>query len=184
MKKPLLPIVFVAFAGLGFGALASAEVEDFKASEKLDSRKMNAKFKEIGDRLVAAETRSTKSAYCGSTAATKGDLSGLGVAKGYVAARSACKSIAACGAASAHVCSGDEVVNAASLGAPMPTGRFQTGVAALSYGGAGILLDCSGWQTANQGAVGAFWNGRGELGGELTPAGGACEVEKPILCCN
>jgi hypothetical protein len=58
MKKPLLPIVFVAFAGLGFGALASADTLDFKPAERLDSSKLNARFAELSKRLGSLEASS------------------------------------------------------------------------------------------------------------------------------
>lgn len=183
MKNPLV-IVGIAAFGLGLGAVASAEVQSFAAGDRLEAAKLNANFKELNDRLAAAESRARqdKTTYCGSTAATRGDLSGVGTARGYPAARAACKAIGACGA-SGHVCSGEEVANAASLGAPMPSGRYQSGLAVQGYGGGGVYWDCMGWQQSGA-ASSPFWNGRGEAGGELTPAGGSCDVEKAILCCN
>jgi hypothetical protein len=37
--------LFVIFAGLGFGAIASADLPGFTKGEPLDSSKMNAKFR-------------------------------------------------------------------------------------------------------------------------------------------
>lgn len=187
MSRRFLASLFIVSFGLGLGALASAEVvPPFAAGDKLEASKLNTKFRDLEERLAAAEARgagSNRKAYCGSTAATKGDLSGLGSAKGYPAARAACKAIATCNGTTAHVCSGDEVVNDASLGFPMPSGRFQNGYAVQGYGGVGVNWDCMGWQQ-NGPASSPFWNGAGAPGGELTPAGGSCDVDKPLLCCN
>jgi hypothetical protein len=178
-----LTFAFVVAAGLGFGALASADITNFQAGQPVSAAGINANLSDLQSQ-VAAANKFTHKAYCGSTVATKGDLSGIGGQKGYGSARAACKTIATCGATAAHVCTADEITNDASLGSPMPSGRYQAGVAVLGYGGSGIFNDCSGWQGTSSGTVSPFWNGRGEAGGELTPAAVSCDVDKPILCCQ
>jgi hypothetical protein len=172
-------VVIVAL-GLGASAIALGVPNEFASGAPVTAKGINDNFKDLEARVAKLEARSggTASAYCGSTAPTKGDMSGLGSVKGYPGAREGC--VKACnGSATAHVCTGPETAFAASIGKPMPAGWTQNGIGGVTGYTTNLASnDCEGWQSA--GSFATYWNGPGEP----IPAGNSCSNERPMICCN
>ncbi len=105
--------------------------------------------------------------YCGSTGMTTGAIT-----NGYAGAKDLCET--ACSSATAHVCTGDEIVRSASTGTTMPEGRYQAGLACTL--GSMVLSDCASWTSSSSNLSGPYWSlGLGGLG---------CHVAMPLLCCD
>ena len=199
MKIRALVLPFVIAAGLGFGALASAAVLEFKASDPLTASGMNANFKDLNDRVSALEgkaiaRRGGKSysvgatTFCGKT--TIG-YSGSAVA-GYAGAKAKCEGVATC-SASAHLCGEDEIVRSLALGVDLtlaPNGwihGFGTVGANVAIGN--TSNDCNGFtKGVASGTASGFYgtnfsvNVEGNVG--ASPYMQPCEASLPLLCCD
>jgi hypothetical protein len=111
-------------------------------------------------------------AYCGSTAQTVGDMSGLGGPMGYAGAKQACQN--KCSPA-AHMCSAEELTRSAQLGIFPSTGWYASGVGHTSN--TQTVTDCDGWTTSAT-YSGGVYQPQGDPGYE------ACSIANPVLCCD
>ena len=146
---------------------------------------VNANFTSLDQRITALEAFRTQATadggyslgatYCGLTTGTTGAFTS-GALVGYAAARPLCQT--ACGATTAHMCVGDEIVRTYQLGKSIPvTGWYSGGVS--GYSPTTGAEDCTGWTEAAQ--LGAAWSANGTVG---NPSLGNCSTSQPILCCN
>jgi hypothetical protein len=165
---------------LAFGSVVTASPTTFAPGEPLGAAKLNSSLADADRRLAKLESRhDTGATYCGFTAtATKGDLSALAGAQGYVGAKAAC--VKTCGGSpTARVCSADDMVRSASNGMTIRNGWFAAGVAVpySSNGSVYYVTDCSAFTTASGTVMGQTW----------TPTGTNyhwCSEDYPVLCCD
>jgi hypothetical protein len=184
MKRALriaVPLVIVLGGSVAFAGVPTT----FKDGDPVSAQTMNENFASVDKRIGDIESRiSTKAStsyrlgasYCGSTPATKGDLSGVGGAgNGYAKARAACQT--ACGGStSAHMCLGEELVRAVALGVAVPAGWYES---AASTDAAGIEgYSCFGWISQEADRIAPFWRADG------APSRAACNTDKVVLCCD
>ncbi len=142
-------------------ATLSSSLTVFSTGNVVSSSAMNGNFSAINSRLGS---------YCGSTAATTGNLGG------YAAGRSLCQT--ACGNQAAHMCTMHEISISMQLGETIPAGWYS--VYARINGSGENLLDCQGWMS----------NSATERG--PSPPGGSphqpsllnCNTSVPVLCCS
>jgi hypothetical protein len=155
---------------LGVATVVIASPVQWGASETLTQAKMNAiTVLDVGG--VQYSAGPTK--YCGvSSQSYNGDLGG------YAGAKSICQ-VPCSSSLSAHMCSADEVLRSAQLGIEMSTGWFATGVVASVTSTVGTS-DCTGWESATGGNVGATWN----QAGSGSPSYTYCNAALPVLCCD
>jgi hypothetical protein len=192
----------VLSATLGFGALASAEVLDFKASEPLSAAKMNGNFKELADRIASLEAgkiiarRGNKSYSVGATTfCGKTTIGHAGAAVGgYGGAKTKCEGVANC-SASAHFCGEDEIVRSLALGIGIELGLATSGWI-HGAGGVGanvpvnqITNDCNGFTKGVPGGPASGFYGKSfsinvEGSAGASPFMYPCEYEVPLLCCD
>lgn len=85
-----------------------------------------------------------------------------------------------CGSSpTAHMCSAEEVIRLASVGAlAAPHGWYSTGTGSLAGGSINgqYYLDCNGWTSHNTYDHAIYWAGQA-----LT---GDCSDQRPALCCD
>lgn len=166
----------------------TADVEWIKSTQPLSATKLRALFDEAGNRLTALEsdvagisakpvvTKNGKqwslgATYCGITGVTDG------AAGGYATTKTLCEQPSTgCSSASAHVCTGEELVRSASSNIPLPPGGWYNRGERSIEGGAGAMDDCGGWTSNGGSTFGPFWS--------TTPSGAACNTTHPILCCE
>jgi hypothetical protein len=186
--KRLARLAVPAFVLFG-GSVAFAGVPTtFKDGDTLSAQAMNENFASVDARLGVVEGRvSTKASgaykagatYCGLTATTTGDMSGIGGSgSGYAKPRAPCQ--AACGGStSAHMCSGDELVRSAALGGAIPSGWYATAVGRLWTDHTVESQECDGYQSATAAQVGSWWAGTVNR-----PRNAYCSESHPVLCCD
>lgn len=112
--------------------------------------------------------------YCGSTAATNGQITG-----GYAGAKTLCESVVACSnSKSAHMCTADELVRSRQLQVNVPGGWYATGAYAYYAPSNTAMDDCNGF-TSNSATVDApAWSAT------ATPTLYSCSDVRPVLCCD
>lgn len=194
-KKRALLIGIPLFALFGLGAVAMAMVpHSFTNGQVLTATDLNDDFNALDTRLTAVETKrpiakvgtasySLDATYCGKTPSTSGSFAS-GLLKGWAAAKDLCQT--ACGAsATAHMCTGGELVRSAQMGIATTPGWFAAETAygtgqANSFG----EFDCEGW-TSNAATFVAYANyGPSWSSGPDYPNAQSCTVSSPILCCD
>jgi hypothetical protein len=188
-------VASVVIAVLGVGVAVAAPVNTFKDTDLLTAKAMNQNFVDLDARLSALDARvgtleafqsratvsgaySVGAKYCGKTASTPGNLSGLATpGAGYAKAKAACQ--VACGASTtAHMCTPEDLTRSAQVGTAIATGWFATGIWA-SYPTAGAVRDCLAWSTATSTDLGVAWDPA------LGPSGAAaCNTSLAVLCCD
>ena len=125
----------------------------FSTGDVLSASKMNADFADIdawrGHPVVThgGKQWSLGAAYCGSTAATNGQITG-----GYAGAKSLCET--ACASPSAHMCTAEELVRTVQMGAATGAGWYADGVSDSSGAPAS---DCNGWTSSATEVFGMNW---------------------------
>jgi hypothetical protein len=110
--------------------------------------------------------------YCGKTGTNPNPIGG-----GYTAVKGLCQT--ACGgAATAHVCTSDEMVRSAQLGVTLAQGWFAAGIGGRDGSpGSPYITDCHGFTDTT--SSGVTWN-PSYNGPDFSP----CTITLPILCCN
>jgi hypothetical protein len=174
-----LPIAVVMSAAL----LAQAYDTGWIASgETISASKLKASLDEIQTRLATIESGTKylattngkkytiNAAYCGVTTATNGAISYAGKS-GYPAAKSWCETI--CSSASAHMCTGEELLRFVSMDGMVPQSGWYSG----GFYNAG--RDCVGWTVTAATEYGAAWEPNPQR-----PSGTSCNVALGILCCD
>jgi hypothetical protein len=154
----------------------------FATGEVLSASQMNANFAYIdawrGHPVVTrgGQQWSLGAVYCGSTAATNGQITG-----GYAGAKALCQT--ACASPSAHMCTGEELVRSVQVGVGGVQGWYASGVGGLNVNPGGYMEtwgDCSGWTSSvssNTNIIEApSWNS--------LPGSSACNASVPVLCCD
>lgn len=166
-------------AALGVG-LAIAAPHQWKASDPLaaaDLNGLNVLTYTSDAGTVSYSVGPTK--FCGSTPFTTAgtiDYAGL---KGYAAAKKACETVPSCGnSVTAHMCTSEELVRTAQLGAPTESGWQSSGTVDVHTGG--TIADCWGWTQSQASLMGLTWNPPPAP----MPNGGPCSDLHPILCCD
>ncbi len=151
----------------------------FTPGEVLSSAQMNANFAEIDAwQAHPVVTKhgvqfSLAAIYCGLTPSTTGQIAG-----GYAGAKSMCQT--ACSSASAHMCTGTEIVATAEAGVTVP---FGSSVPGGWYSDS--PNDCYTW-TSGAGSgiqlLGPCWNNGADCyNGTYSEY---CTSSIPILCCD
>lgn len=175
----------IGSVGLG---LAVAQPHQWQANQTLqavDLNSLNVLDGGAGGTYSVGATR-----FCGITAPTQGDLSGVsGVGTGYVHAKHACEAVAACGnSLTAHMCTGDEVSRGLQLHAfaSLTSAHYwYSHPVAVPNGGTTYMDECKGW-TSNVGGTSAdvaqtiFI----DSSGNGQPNNEACDKTVAILCCD
>ena len=120
-------------------------------------------------RVAGSKRISLNAIHCGVTSTTF-----TGALGGYPGAKAACES--RCGSSSAHMCTPDEMVRTAQLGATMPSaeGWIAGGV---NTSGSATQSDCGGFTLATAGLDGLTFTG-------TAPGRVDCSASLPILCCD
>jgi hypothetical protein len=181
----------VLLATLGVG-VAFATPNKFQAGDPVSAEKLNQNFADIETRLASLETKKARitnaatgksvsvgAAFCGVTP-TPVVGSAIG---GYAKAAAACQAAAGCqGAATAHMCTGDELVRSRMLGLEVPSSWYSTGASNQSFYNTTehLLNDCYEWTSALPNQLGAQWN----AGGSGGPGFAGCASPAPIACCD
>lgn len=173
---------------IGGSAIAIAAVPNtFADGDVLSAEKMNANFTALDTRITALEQAkppapviqvgnkqySLDGVYCGSTAPVGGSIGG------YTGAKVLCEQ--ACGSSSsAHVCTPTEMVRTAQLAVPITNaGRIASGLHVLYPPNNYAINDCNGFTTGGASFYGAAWE---PVEGVATVY--ACNLSKPLLCCD
>lgn len=115
--------------------------------------------------------------FCGTTASVTGAVTAAGGLTGYRAAKRLCEQ--SCGSATAHHCTGVEIVRSQVLGMTngMPEGWIMQGHYAL-FGTTTPFDDCAGFTDGSATPVGATGMASGP--GNVR----ACPQSFPLLCCD
>jgi len=114
-------------------------------------------------------------------------VSGSGTVIGYRSAKVACESV--CNATAAHMCSSEEVIRSAQIGAvPIPPTGANYWVASGAWGfyspEAIFQRDCLGWTTNIHGELGGIAEVGGADGGEQIYINNVhCDTQLKIACC-
>lgn len=139
----------------------------FMDGDTLTAKSLNDNFTDIDSRLSKLETT-----YCGTTVTVTGQLD---AANGYMAGKTLCQGVAACGA-EGHMCTSMEMVNYTSTGgAAPPSGWVVTGQHASVANQA--MNDCEGFTKADPQVWGEVWQGN-------HPFASTCNNTHPVLCCH
>jgi hypothetical protein len=164
-------VLFAISAGAvaGASAVVWADVPNsFKSGDTLSAQKINDNFTALDKRVGAFEGHG----YCGATGVPVkgGDIGG------YVNAATQCKAVCpAASAATARMCTAQEMVRIASAGVKTDAGWISTGESVAASG----LYDCGGW-TATTGYAGGTWGTSAAAPGPDTTS---CINPFKILCC-
>ena len=176
-KRAAASVVSAGVLLLGFGSTVDAAPPGFTAGEPLSASKMNASFAEVDGRIARIEARigtdrqyAQNAIYVKATVPTPGDLTGLGVERGYAGARKACQQKT--GSQTAHVCTNEEVVRSLSLGIAVPVGKFANG--------SDYYSDCQAFSNAT--GIGARVYFTTSSPPYITTSG--CSTPEPLLCCD
>jgi hypothetical protein len=128
--------------------------------------------------------------WCGSAAATQGNISAYDPATrrsvtGYRAAKLLCEQADGCTGATAHMCSGTEMIRSAQLGL---LGAKQVEASWVSTGtgvsGSSVLAsaaDCNGWTNASSSAKATVWQAST---GTATAVALSCDQSVAVACCR
>jgi hypothetical protein len=194
--KRIAAAVAIPLVVLGGGAVAYANVpHTWKDGDLLTAKDLNGNFDDLDGRVAALDQRITKvealsakqtsngnysigATYCGATANTPGDLSGINAAGGgYAKAAAACRST--CSSPTAHMCTADELVRTKTLtGGPGASGWYATGVFAPRVNAASDwIMDCVSWANGTTDREGPVWVNYGA-------ASSTCDAANPVLCCD
>jgi hypothetical protein len=147
---------------------------------------LEAKATTLETRLAVLEKRMTGdgayslgASYCGMTASTKGDLSGISgtPGNGWGKVRAACK--ATCNSPTAHMCSTEELTRSAQIGLSNSTAGWYAGDFSYANSGTVPVQACEGW---TYGAGTQFAATYQQVGG--SPAYDYCNTSHPVLCCD
>jgi hypothetical protein len=114
--------------------------------------------------------------FCGVTSPVDGKIGS------YALAQQACASVANC-TASAHMCSGDELVRSAQMGnRPGVNGWYSLGAGiAGTTNSPEVPTDCVGWTNNDSTVYGPNWTNQGSYS---APLGAPCDGALAILCCE
>jgi hypothetical protein len=180
LKRAL--IVAVPIGVVALGSVAYAGVPGvFKDGDFLSAQSMNDNFAAVDTRLTQLEALSKASSngtYCGSTAATKGDLSALSArGSGYAKAGAECQKT--CTSSAAHMCTASEVARLLSLGSQVPKDSWYATGAAVD-----VWRDCEGFTSTKSISCSDCGVNGNVLNGSNIPVAGYCYDAKPVLCCN
>lgn len=112
---------------------------------------------------------------CGESAPTTGNVS-FGGRTGYAGIKALCES--ACGSATAHGCTPEEVVRHLATGGTLAAGekRVPSGTQAFSGNGQAIS-DCDGFRSADPTMMSSAFS-------QLYPSRANCDLSLPYLCCD
>ncbi len=187
--KRVLSWVGVPALALGVAAAAFGAVpHSLTAGNPIRAQELMDNFNDLDTRVAAATERShsgarisVKGIWCGeSTATTTGRIEDLAAGvHGYEAARNICRS--ACGnSPTAHMCSAEEMVRSAQIGAVVGTNYYwvSAGVPIPAPGQPTPTRptgDCSGWRSSSSTEFGLVWFGAGQ---------DACAAGVPGPCPN
>ncbi|MCK6532992.1 MAG: hypothetical protein L6Q84_08480 [Polyangiaceae bacterium] len=149
-------------------ALAVAPMKTFQPTEKIVAADVNANFKVLADAVSALEQHKANP-YCGKTALKTGSTGG------YVGVRALCQALPSCGP-SARVCTGPEVVAAASAGEQLDNGWYAAGVAVADTTD---MDDCTGFTSNSSALRGCRW-----ASATNSPSVAFCNAQMPVLCCR
>jgi hypothetical protein len=126
--------------------------------------------------------------YCGATQPVGATFSAFDPTTrrsvgGYRAAKLLCEQADGCGAATAHMCSGSEMVRSAQIGAfgaADQGGWIATGASQPSSTVAAVG-DCNGWTNSTSSAKATAWHATGGIAAALQTS---CDATLAILCCR
>jgi hypothetical protein len=176
---------FLAGVAILLGALVARAYDTswVTAGQTVSAAKLKADLDEAQARIAALEsfqqratgngTYSLGAVYCGSTAPVTGSIGG------YAGGKALCAAAAVCNSATAHMCSGEEVIRSLATGIALPVppqgfSWYASGVWAQAANGHPVD-DCLAF-TATDNHVGQAWTG--------TTNNGGCTASYPILCCD
>jgi hypothetical protein len=172
--------------------VATAVPVTFNDGDTLTAATMNQNFTNLEGRVAALEMArarethngrvSSGAVYCGSTATTRGDLSGLTAAgKGYAKAKAACEAVNGC-SSTAHPCSADELFRTMELAIVPPTigwAMVESGVSG------GVDNACEGFtNTTIATDRGTVWVKGGADPNGYYLGDSDCGQSLPLLCCD
>ena len=149
-------------------APAVPSMTTFEKTKPIIAADVNKNFQALADAVSALEQHKANP-YCGKTAPKSG------AAGGYVGLRTLCQAISSCGP-SARVCTGQEVVAAASAGEQLDNAWYAAGVAVADTTD---MDDCTGFTSNSSTLRGSRW-----ASATNSPSVAFCSSQLPVLCCR
>jgi len=188
-RKILIVGGFLVLLGSAGAALGVPKV--FQEGETLTAADLNRNFGDLETRVANVEAfkdRATKGgkysvggAYCGSTASTSGDLSGISApGSSYTKAKAACETVTGC-SPTAHVCTEEEIYRSASTGNAPPDGWIMANLAVRMAGNFPVH-GCLSFTTSSNTYSGWVWQSSTATFVGCSCSG--CPGPIPLLCCD
>jgi len=176
---------------LGSAGAVLAVPKVFQDGETLTAADLNRDFGDLEARVASVEAfkeRATKGgkysvggAYCGATASTLGDLSGISApGSSYTKAKAACEAVTGC-SLTAHVCTEEEIYRSVSTRNAPPDGWIMANLG-LRTASDFPVTGCRSFTTSSNSDSGWFWQGSVGIF-SFCPCSG-CPSPMPLLCCD
>src|SRR5260370_22367963 len=160
------------------GPLATASSLFIGAADGSGTNPFNGKIDEVRIRTVAPPPvqATLTNQYCGSTAATTGQLASL--SGGYRAAALLCQT--ACNSPAATIRTATDMIHSAQLGISLPSNVwYSSGAFVPVTTNSTFVTDCNGW---TEGPQGTPYDGPTWVTG--APSMATCSSSLPIACCT
>jgi hypothetical protein len=184
-------IVGGVLAILASAGAVLAVPKTFQDGDTLTAGDLNRNFSDLEARVATIESfksRATQAgkysvgaAYCGSSASTLGDLSGITApGNSYTKAKAACEAAAGC-SSTAHVCTEEEIYRSASTGNAPPDGWIMANLAVRMAGNFPVH-GCLSFTTSSNTYSGWVWQSSTATFVGCSCSG--CPGPIPLLCCD